>query len=518
MAYKFFALGRKVLCLLLAATFLLSACRSAPQARPMPASPAASGKIRSYYLSLALRAADRVPDAVRRLSLYDRVLQLAIDAGLTDDAAVILAYVAEALEFSSSEDWYEEYSTALSRRYLNLGKTKEAVDIINQKIQRVPQLTNDMRKRLLFEEIIDICFTGGDSFLVPMRQTINAVLVLEDPGMKTEILVKAAARFLRQGLVKDSQDLLQLTLSQIGSLENPWDQAELFSRIALVYSSLRNERRTREYAQRAAAEIDAIQVIVRSQEDAAKVGLVAENLQRLGSPEAALHVVSTIEYPWIAAETLCRMGILSKNGALIDKAYETASSIPNDARRVSTLLQLDFLMAEAKKTKDVANNLVLREAELSVIPALAVDSFTSRLARLYIAVGNQEAAVKTAGRIRDAYSRSGILLSAARAYLDAGKPKAAAPLLEESRILAAGAGQSQGRILLDVSGVYLEAADIHGAIASAADIIDPYSFAVAAADLTRYFIEKKTDPAPEDLRALEDVLKSAAPSNTLKKN
>ncbi|MCL1818541.1 MAG: hypothetical protein FWG35_06385, partial [Spirochaetaceae bacterium] len=378
--------------------------------------------------------------------------------------------------------------------------------------QRIPQLRNDMRKTLLFEEIIDICFAGGESFLPLMRQTLNAVLILDDSGMKTELLVKSAARFLRQGLVKDSQDLLQLALSQIGSMDNPWDKAEIYSRIGLVYQGLRNERRTREYAQRAAAEIDEVQVIVRTQEDAAKVGLVAENIQRLGFPQEALHMVSTIEYPWIAAETLCRMGLSSKNDALLDRAYETASSISNDARRVSTLFQLDFLMAEAQRIRDVEGSLVLREAELSLIPALAVDSYTSRLARLYLAAGNPSAAVETSGRLRDAYSHSAILLSAALLYLEAGKPEAAEELREESRLLAAAAGQSRSRILLDVCEAYLAAADIHRAIASAAEITDTYSFASAAANLARYFFEKKTEPAPEDLITLETVLRSPGPA------
>jgi hypothetical protein len=272
-----------------------------------------------------------------------------------------------------------------------------------------------------------------------------------------------------------------------------------------VYQSLKNERRTKEYADRAAAEIDAMQVIIRTQEEAAEVGLTAENLLRLGSEEAALRVASTIEYPWILAETFCRMALASKNDRLLDRAYETASSISNNARRLSTLFQLDMFMAEARRIKEVAENLSLRDAELSMIPALAVDSYTSRLARLYLAVGNTDAAVKTSARIRDAYSRSSILLSAARIHLEAGRAQNAAALLRESYSLAFMAGQSRSRILQDICGEYLAAGDIHAAVGAAADISDPYSFAAAAADLVKYFFEKNELPPAHDLQTLNAV-------------
>jgi hypothetical protein len=498
----------RILCFLAVAAFLAAGCESAPTAKSIPAAPHTQGKIKSEYLVLALRAADRVADKVRRLSLYDRILEIATHADLTDDASVLLAYVFAVLEASYSEEWFEEYSTALVRRYLNLGMTKQAAGLIQEKLPRITRLKNDMRKRLLLEEVIDICLAGDESFLPFLRQTIDAVLVLDDPNIKTEILIKTAARFFSRGLIKDTQDLLQLTLSQVGSLESPWDQAEIYSRVALVYQSLKNERRTKEYADRAAAEIDAMQVIIRTQEEAAKVGLTAENLLRLTSAETALRVAATIEYPWILAETFCRMALASKNDRLLDRAYETAASISNNARRLSTLFQLDVLMAEAKRIKEAGENLSLRDAELSMIPALAVDSYTSRLARLYLAVGNTDAAIKTAARLRDAYSRSSILLSAARIHLEAGRTQNAAPLLRESYSLAFIAGQSQSRILQDISGVYLAAGDIHAAVKAAADISDPYSFAAATTDLVRYLLEKKLRPGEEDLRTLNAVLES----------
>ncbi|MDR3200666.1 MAG: hypothetical protein LBT68_04345 [Spirochaetales bacterium] len=496
-----------VLCaLFLAALFFC--CESTPASKPLPAPPYTTGGIKSESLVLALRAADKVPDPVRQLALFDRILEIATNAKLDKDASALLAYMSEVLEAHSSAQWFEEYSTALARRYLNLGMAREASDLLKQKLPRISRLENNMRKRLLFEEIIGICLSGGENFLPLLRQTIDAALVLDDPGMKTEILIESASRFLGRGLVKDTQDLLQLTLSQVGGLESPWDQAEIYSRIALVYQGLKNERRAKEYSDRAAREIDAMQVIIRTQEEAAKVGLAAENLLRLGSAETALRVAMTIEYPWILAETLCRMAIYpeSKNDRLLDRAYETASAISNNARRLSTLFQLDFLLVDSGRTNEVRGSLPLRDAELTMIPALAVDSYTSRLARLYLSVGDTNAAIKTAARIRDAYSRTGILISAARIQSEKGGENNSLALLEESYALAQNAGQSRDRILQDICGAWLTAGNTRRAVTTAAGISEPYSFATVTADIIRYFLGNNEQPDPESLQTLRNVL------------
>jgi hypothetical protein len=500
------------ICALLVAAFICINCESTPGKKSLPPPPYTNGRIESNYLALALRAADRAPDAVRRLFLYDRILETATRAGLNKDAAVLLAYIGEVLQAYTSEEWFEEYSTALTRRYINLGMRGEAAALLREKIVHISKFQNDLRKRLLFEEIIDICLAGDESFLPLLRQTIDAVLVLDDPGMKTGILAESAARFFRRGLIKDSQELLQLTLSQIGSLESPWDQAQIYSRVALVYQEMKNERRAREYANRATAEIDAMQVIIRTQEEAAKVGLTAENLLRLTTAENALRVAMTIEYPWTLAETLCRMAVVSKNDNLLDQAYETAASIPNNARRLSTLFQLDFIMVEAARIEEVQRNLPLRDAELSTIPSLAVDSYTSRLARLYLAAGDSDSAVKTASRVRDVYSRTSIIIAAARLQFEKGNIRDGFLLLEGSASLAMSAGQAKDRILQEISAAYLAAGDTIKAAGATAGISDPYVFAAATADFVRYCLEKTPGNTEEIFQILETALERTNPA------
>ncbi|MDR1317688.1 MAG: hypothetical protein LBK13_12530 [Spirochaetales bacterium] len=498
---------------LLLAAFIFTNCESSPETKSLPPPPHTNGAIRSDYLVLALRAADRVPDAVQKFFLYDRILETATRAGLSTDASVLLAYISELLEVYRHEEWFEEYSTALTRRYINLALNRRASELLQEKLVRISGLQNDLRKRLLFEEIIDICLSGDESFLPLLRQTIDAALVLDDPGVKTEILIESAVRFLRRGLFKDSLELLQLTLSQVGSLESPWDQAQIYSRIALVYQAMKNERRAREYSNRAVAEIDAMQVIIRTQEEAAKVGLTAENLLRLTSAETALRIAMTIEYPWILAETLCRMAVFSKDDGLLDQSYETAAAISNNARRVSTLFQLDFIMAEAKRIPEVKRNLPLRDTELAAIPSLAVDSYTSRLARLYLAVRDSASAVKTAARIRDAYSKTGVIIAAARLQFENGRTQEGFALLDESFFLATNAGQARDRIFQDICAAYLSAGDPEKAVSTATGIRDPYAFAATTIDVIRYFLEKPSVGAQKILQRLETILEEANPVN-----
>jgi tetratricopeptide (TPR) repeat protein len=414
--------------------------------------------------------------------------------------------MSEVLARHSDEEWSEEYSTALTRRYLNLGDSEKAMQLLTEKLERIRNLENTVRKRLLFEEIIDICISGGEAFLPLLRHTMDAVLVLEDPSIKTQLLAESTRRFFNKGFIRDTQNLLQLTLSQVGSIESPWEQAEIYSRIALIYNDMKNERRAREYAEKAISEITQETAPPQGEEAAVKLGLTAENLLRLGFGQKALQITSLIEYLWIRAETLCRMAIASSNDSLIDRAYETASGVSSAIRRMTTLFQLDFLLAEAGLAGEVRHNLPLRSAEIAALPVLSADSFTSRLARLYLVLGDADNSEKTAGRIRDAYSRAAILVQLARYNEEKKRPQKSEALLEESITLARSAGQARDRILQDVADVYMYKKDTARAVITAAEIEEPYSFALTTAELVRYLLETKTPLDEETFTLMEKNL------------
>jgi tetratricopeptide (TPR) repeat protein len=429
-----------------------------------------------------------VTDDFLRFSLLDRIIDTAAEADLNREASEILSFADGILRRNSGREWFEEYSIVSAKRRLVLGKPAEAERLLSESLERIQALADNRRKRFLLEEMIGTCLLGGELFQPLLRRTIDAVLVLDDPLVKTELLAESAKRLFGRGLVKDTQDLLQLTLSQVGSLGSPWDKAVIFSRIALVYRSLKTETRVREYAARAVREIESVQVIIRTEQEAAQVGTVAENLARLSLAGDAFRVAETIEYPWIFAETLCRMGIIAGDN-FIDRAYEAAAAIADDARRLSTLFQLDLLLVEAGRAGDVEGSLVLREAELSSVRSLsAAESYVSRLARLYAAAGDTDSALAQARTLRDGYNRAAALIGISRTLLEKRKIPEAYAILDESYSLAETASRSRDRLFQDISGFYLAAGDHPRAAAAAMRITEPYPFAAAVADISRYLL------------------------------
>ena len=494
--------------LLLITTILSIACTSAPPRNSVPPPPPhTTGSIGTDEIVFALRSAERVKDITLRLSLYDRIIGISLESGRTGEGSAILAYASDLLRRNSGEAWFEEYSIVVAKSHLNLGEVRESERLLQESLLRIKTLRNDRRKRFLLEEIIGIGLTGGPDFQPLLRTTIDTILVLDDPGIKTELLIESARRFFGRGLIKDTRDLLQLTLSQIGSLESPWDKADIFSRIALVYHGLKDNRRLREYAGRAAAEIDAVQVIIRTEEEASRVGTTAENLLRLDFVSDAVRVAETIEYPWLLAETLCRMGIARPWEDFIDRAFETAAAIADNERRLTTLFQLDLLLVEAGQADAVAGNIPLREAELSALPALSVsDGFLSRLARLHSAAGDRAAATETARRIRDSYNRASALIAIARNAVEKGDSASGFGLLEESLALAETSEGSRDRILRDISDVYLLAGLPSRAAFTASGITGAYPFAAASAEISRYLLTSGKGLDAETRSLLEAVL------------
>ena len=476
-------LSSSVLAALLAA-LLAAACASSPKT-PSPPLPHLSGKILVEELVTALRAADRVRDDALRFSLLDRIFRIAVDAGLKREAREILGLADAVLKRNAGREWYEEYGIVAAKRRLDLDEPGEALRRLSESLGRIRTFPEERRKKFLLAEIIDACLLGGEPFQPLLRDVIDTVLVMDSPEAKTELLSESARRLCGLGLIKDTQELLQLTLSQVGSVGSPWDKALVYSRVSLVYRALKNEVRVREYASRAAAEIESVQVVSRTDREAAVVGKAAETLAGLGLFPEALRVADTIEYPWILAETLCRMGLAGRDG-LIDRAFAAAAAIADEGRRLSTLFQLDLLLVEAGRAADIAGNLPLREAELASARSLsAADGLVSRLARLYLETGDTDAALVQARSLRDGYNRASALIGIARVMGEKGRAAEAYAILDECAALAKGQNRSRDRLFQDIAGAYLDAGDFPRAAAAAMEIAEPYPFAVTVAETAR---------------------------------
>jgi hypothetical protein len=418
------------------------------------------------------------------------------------------------LQLNSDREWFDDFVIVLARRYIQFRGFKQAEALLRQSLKRIETFREGHRKRLLFEEIISTCLTGGEIFLPLLRQTVDAVLVLDETDVKTELLIESARRFFDAGFIKDTNDLVQLTLSQVGSLASPWERAEIYSRVALVYRQLKDERRTREYALKSAEEIASNRAAGLSEAEAAKVGAAAKNLYRLAFVSEALETLGAVEYPSLLAETLGVIGILSRKQIsgiieydLVDRAFEVAASIPDDVPRLTALFQLDLLLVENGETQEILSHFLLREAELSVLrPVPELDGLISRLARLYSITGEREDAVRMALTIRDTYNRVSTLIEIAKTVVRDGKIDDGFLLLDESSRLSFELDHSRDRLFHDLCSAYLLGGNLESAVNSAVNITEPYSFAAAVTDIMKYLFEKSL-PFDDAIRLrLEKVL------------
>jgi hypothetical protein len=476
--------------------------------------PYKTGKVRTASLILSLKAADRVRDDSSRFFLYDRIIGVCLEAGLEKEGAEVLSYTAKVLQLNSDRDWFDDFIIVLARRYIQFRGFKQAENLLRQTLKRIETFRESRRKLLLFEEIISTCLIGGELFLPLLRQTVDAVLVLDETDIKTELLIESARRFFDVGFIKDTNDLVQLTLSQVGSLGSPWEKAEIYSRVALVYRLLKDERRTREYVLKAVGEIDGKRASGLSVTDAARIGSTAKNLYSLAFVPEALNTLESVEYPFLRAETLGAIGTMSRKQTsgnieydLVDRAFEVAASITEDVPRLTALFQLDLLLLESGETGETLSHFPLREAELSVLrPVPELDGLTARLARLYSLAGETEDAVRIAMTIRDAYNQVSTLIEIAITAVREGKLDIGFPLLDECFRLSLDAETSRSRLFQDLCSAYLLGGKLEAAVDSAVNITEPYSYAAALTEIMKYHFEKVL-PFEDDIRLrLEKVL------------
>ena len=489
---------RRLFWLPLGLAFLLGSCAGGPKTREAPlVPPHLSGAVTNEPLVYALRALERVKDDGLKLSLLDRTAEVCLQTGLRNEGLAVLSYASQLFQRKNSQYQFEELGIAFAKRYLEFGLPQSADRLLLQGLEHADALGEEVRKRFVFEEIIGTGLAGGEPFLLLLKRAVDSVLVLDDAALKTDLLMESAMRFYEAGRLKDSRDLIQLTLSQVGSLDDPVSKAEIYSRLALLYKKFKEEPRVEEYARKT---LNSLKVERRSpltEQEAGKVAAVAANLFRASYVDEAVKVLESLPQLWIYAEALERLGLEAFSVGeenqfeeYVDRAFESAAAIADNAKRLSTLFLLDSLLVEQGQAVDTWTHFPLREAELFAFANLPEwDDLAFRLARLYLLTGDLEAAERILNQIREPYNKAAALVSAARELaVRKGKTGEAPVLLQEARALMPRVDRSKDRLFREMASVYLLIEEPRLALEAAAAIVDPYPLAIAVSDIAKYFL------------------------------
>ncbi len=496
--------------IVVAFAILMGACAGGPKTKELPlVPPHRNGTVTFEPIVFALSAAEKVKDDGLKLSLLDRIAELCAKTGLKREGLAILSYATQLFQRRNNRYQYEELGIAFAKRYIELGSPQAAERLLNQGLDHAESLDEEVRKKFVFEEIILTGLSGGEEFVPLLKKTVDSVLVLDDATLKTDLLMESAAKFFDAGRLKDSSDLIQLTLSQIGSLEDPWNKAEIFSRLGVLYRKQKNETRVKEYVRKAMSSLDAGMKSRVSEQDGMKIAAVATNLFRISFADEGLKALDRIPQPWTAAETLEKFGLdsleagdTSKYEYYVDRAFETAAAIPDDAKRLSTLFLLDSVLVEKGHAYDTMAHFPLREAELFALGNLpGWDDLAYRLSRLYLLTGDLDSGLRVVRRIRDPYNRVAALVSSARDAIRDGKVGDGQSLLEESLNLISGVDRSRDRLFREISSVYLELDEPIRALHAASAITDAYPLGAAISDIVKHYLSSGR-PMDEEAKVL----------------
>ncbi|WP_455382734.1 hypothetical protein [Salinispira pacifica] len=479
--------------ILFAAPLILVACASGPAPRSLPPLDVQALARQATPLSVALVAAEQIPDVHSRIFAYteiargylaqddseqavrllDRALQLTDIAGLTQDAPDIQSSVAGVL--------------------VQTGETARAVKLLQTALAGARSIKDDTTRGLVLEKIISACFDAGPPAYDVLRQTIQAVYVIEDLWVRASLLVDTARRYQDAGLTQPVNVLLQQAIPAAGSIASPWLKSLALSDIAVRFQVSGNQDSAGYYASRAVDQITSVTVVRRSEEDASRVLQVAQNLATLRLVPEALKVIQTVEYTYLRAEGYASVakrlsGTPEETRALdlCSQAVDLAQSVQNPYQRAEALAAVAdaygtvHQLRLALATAGVAQDLLPRISN-SAQRAAAVDS----ISKVVIRWGDWQTALSLASAVPDPYYRASTMVSVSDMLVSEKKSTAAENALALAESDAARAPYLRDNLYRSAALARIDLGDYSAAIGDIGRIQSAYPISTTLAELGR---------------------------------
>jgi|GEM_PF-3051317 len=345
----------------------------------------------SLYLSL--RAADHVEDTFARLAIYTRVAEGYSLAGRWDESLAVLEHLEQSAQVVGSAEARAEIRIDMARRYIANDEIETANELLESALRASGDIESDWNRGVIIEGIIQACFEGGEETFEVLQRAVNRTLVIDDLWTRVSILTNTARRYQRAGLGQSVNAMVQQTIPAAGSLENPWQRALAFTEIALITRETGDQRTAASNTRRAISELEAVEVLALSEDDARLLIRVAANLAELDRHDDGVAALQQIPFHHLHAQGLAEVG----------SAYARQGS------RSSAFVMLSQAVREGEQSPDA-----YRRAE--VYADVATRYLT--MGDLQLAALNADFARSAAAELDDEYQQAAIYQTILRVYIE----------------------------------------------------------------------------------------------------
>ncbi|HUX13106.1 MAG TPA: hypothetical protein VMW87_08750 [Spirochaetia bacterium] len=486
--------GRSRLILIISSLFF-SACASVPRPATLPTLDLATLAREGTPLSVALVAAEQVTDVHSRIYAYTEIARgyIAQDSG--NEALRLLDRALQLTSLANLTQDSSDIQSSVAGLLVEAGQTDRAVQLLQTALDGLNAIRDDTTKGLVLEKIISACFAAGPPAYDVLRQTVQAIYIIQDLWVRASLLVDTARRYQDAGLTQPVNILLQQAIPAAGSIASPWLKALALSEIAVRFQVSGNADSASYYAVRSIDQITSVTVVRRSEEDASRVIQVAENLATLHKSKDALSVLQTVEYAYLRAEGYAAVAQKSfadapdSRGQALDlcsQAVDLAQSISDPYQRVEALAAVANAYGSIHQPRlALATAGVARELLPQVTNAAQRSAAVEAVSRVEIAWGEWQKVVPSVSAIGDPYYRASTMISLTDALISAKKSSAAELTLKLAEKDAAAAPFLRDNLFRSAALARIRVGDFSAAIDDIAQIQNAYPLATTLADLGR---------------------------------
>lgn len=479
-----------IILLAISLVLLLSACATGREA------PVASVTVEGdpdSALAFSLQTAAVVPDVFTRSLLYTRIAEAYIDVGLILPATSVLERAVRLADTEVTGAARAEVFAQLAFPFITLGRVERARTLLIRALEESEGASETVRGVVL-QEVINASFVAGEELFDVLVRAVDQVYIIGDLPSRVSLLTDIARQYQDSGLGQQVNTLVQQALSAVGGIRNPWQRAQGFAAVARRFHVAGNAEQAALYVSRALREIDSVQVLTRSQADAAILLQVAADFAGMGRLDEAEQVVETIEFPGLYARGLGELGsryLEAERPTEAERVFDTAvNSIALDG----TDAQLaDVITDVAERLLDAGQNTTAgQNAEVALLVIRDVDDeFTRsdvlrRLGRLFVRAGRIDLALQAAEALPDRTQEARLLIAIALESLNREQAVEAFSIASDAQSAGLLADYQTDEISAELVELFARLGLYENAIEQLGQIVSPLVFGQALVEIGRY--------------------------------
>ena len=476
---------------LLLTLVLLIQCATAPEDEP--ADFAVEGDVDSA-LAVALRTSQEVDDIFSQVYLHTRIAEVYTEVGLLLPASEVLARAVRLARTEQVGSARAEILVQVAVQYHQIDLTDRARELLREALDLAREIEDERVKVVVLQEVANASFIAGEDLFDILIDALNQIYIVGDLRARVALLVDVARQYQESGLGQQVDTLVQQAISAATAIDNPWQKASAYSSIARRFAVAGNEEQSSLFIRRALREIDGVEVLTRSEGEAAELLSVADNFAAIGAFDEAERVLSTIEFPVIRARGLAELGSRyladerhNEADDLFDDAVNVVAADGTEAQFTDIVSEVAARLAGADRSETATANAEIALFIVDDVP----DDFTriqilQRLASVFIRVGRIDLALEATEALPDSGQRALLYVALSKELLDLQQPDDALRFVEPAQRAADEADAGRDEVFLELASLYSRIGRYAEAIEQIDRVVSPFARGLALVELGRY--------------------------------